>query len=132
MSPQIGLACDALPAEVRQLLQGLASEDARTNGSPVVPDQSLPVAQAWLKRILIDTLLRMAHVDELARLYHGTFRVPRLRRDWPEAGRPAEPAPDPAFRHRDLLAEPKALAVAEKGVSALAPDELARVLLDPL
>jgi hypothetical protein len=123
---------DVMPDDARQLLRGLYDEDERSNGNPVVQERDLPLGRGWLQRILIDTLLRMAHVAELCWLYRGAFHPPRPRRDWPDEGRPAGPAADPAFRHTGLLEDVQALAVAEWGVNALKSDELARLLLNPV
>jgi hypothetical protein len=133
MNPDVDHHDYELPDEAVRLIDYLFIEDGRTGGRPSMREEDDEYAREWLVEVLLDTLARLAHTGELKRRYGGVFRAPRVRLEWPESGRPAEPAPDRLFRHHDLLAPEEAEAVAERGVGpdVLVADALARLLLNP-
>jgi hypothetical protein len=134
MTPDMDRPPYSLPDAAASLIDYLFIEDGRTRGQPLLRPEDEAFARQWLEEVLVDTLARLAHTEELKRRYRAAFHLPLVRREWPETGRPAAPAADPLFRHRELLPADLADAVAEKGVGAdvLPTRDLARLLLNPL
>src|SRR4051794_19145721 len=124
MNPDTKPQRGALPEKAALLIEYLFIEDGRTRGQPRLRDEDEAAAREWLMEVLLDTAARFAHTDGRRRLSRAPFPLPRVRREWPEVGRPFEPYPDPLFRHRELLPDEKAEAISEHGVGAevLTPD----------
>jgi hypothetical protein len=121
-----------IPRDARDLLADLRLEDDQTGGRPTLPPKHAGPARRWLTRILVDGQALCSHIELLQTLYPGRFQPPLSRRLQPERGpRLREAAEATGFRHHQLLAEDRALAVAERGPEALTEDELAALLLNP-
>lgn len=132
MTPRMETDREQVPPAVRQLLTDLSAEGGSTNAQPVVKDRDFGLALEWLQRILIDSSLRQAHVEELRSLGQGEFQPADLRRDRSDSGPQGQPGSDPSIHHHNLLPEDRASAVAQGGVASLKGDELALLLLSPV
>ncbi len=110
-----------LPDHACELVDYLYIEDERTNGTPKLSGERLDLARDWLVRVVFQRTDRLAHVEELQRCYGRSRR----------SSAQGDSSRGTMFRHHELFAEPKALALAENGPATLAGDVLARLLLNP-
>jgi hypothetical protein len=114
------------------LLRGLYESDRATDGHPVLPEGKAEEARKWLRRVAVDFGALDAHIGLLQELYDSPFRYPPLRRDCWLPEQHAIDLEGTRFRHRDRLPEDRIVAVLDGGPEALRPDELPRLLLNPI
>lgn len=109
----------------------LIESDRASNGKPTFSAEQRPVADAWLRRILVDAGSLDRHISLLQEQYGSPFRYSRPRRDRLILENKPIPAEGSKFTHTGLLPDDRVTAVLDQGVDALSGDEVAWLLTNP-
>jgi hypothetical protein len=113
-----------------RLIKALFNSDR--DGRPTLPAWGREEAFAWLRRIIVDFDSLEGHIAFLQELYQEPFQYERPGPLAEGVYRlPLGNGPS-RFKHRDLLADERIVAVADDGPGALADRELAGLLLNPV
>ena len=119
---------DRLP---ESLMRQLFESDCSADGTPSLRPDNRALAIHWLQRLLVDFDALDQHIALLQKLYVAPFQYPRPRRDRWDMDQLLDPPADSNFTHVDRLPDEQVTAILDKGVDALADDELGTLLLNP-